>query len=417
MVHAPSDKITYAILLPTMPYVTLKPGKDIPLRAGHPWIFSEAIAKTDSAKTGELVEVSSAKGEFLGIGYINPNTSIRVRMLTLHERVPIDAAFFAARFQKLDYWKKQYLPSGTTGYRLVHAEADGLPGLIVDRYADTLVFQLHTAGMDLLRAEIIQALQTTFAPRVIVERSDVDVRRMEGLSNMPIQTHLGDASEPVTFLENGLRFNADVLKGQKTGFFLDQREARAAVSQLAKGKHVLNLFGYSGAFSVYAAQGGAASVTTVDISEPALKMAENHLRQNGFNPDDETKFEFIQADVLELLDDDQALHRPYDLIICDPPAFAKNAAHVPQAIKAYTELNATCLRRLQPGGILVSSSCSGRIDAETFRNMLRFASGHAKRDTRLIKWIGHAIDHAERLAFPEGRYLKTAILEVERVLG
>ena len=396
----------------SLPRVTLKAHKEAPLKAGHPWIFSEALTAPLSVAPGSLVEVYSSYGDCLGIGTYNPLTSIRVRMLTRNATEPIDARYFSKRFTTLNTWKQSHLPAETTGYRLVHAEADGIPGLIVDRYADTYVFQIHTAGMELLRSAIIQALKETFKPEVIVERSDVSVRHREGLTDEPITVHHGKVTEPVKFQEAGLWFLADVLKGQKTGFFLDQRDARLAVQARAKGKRVLNLFGYSGAFSVHAAKGGATFVATVDSSRPALEQAEQNLTLNGFDANDETRFLSLEADVLELLDDNKLPGAPYDFIVCDPPAFAKSEAKLPQALKAYTELNTACLKLLSAGGILVTSSCSGRVSEDDFRSLLRLAAGRARQEVRVLAWITQPIDHAEALAFSEGRYLKTAILEV-----
>lgn len=400
----------------TLPSITLKPGKDIPLRAGHPWVFSNAIATDASTEPGELVEVKSSNGQPLGIGTRNSLCDIRVRMLSHDVHETIDAAFFTRRFKHLDAWKRARLPDRTNGYRLVHAEADWLPGLIVDRYVDCFVFQIHTAGMERLRQEIIAGLIEAFNPSVIVERSDLDVRKIEGLYDRPITIHRGEVTGPISFQETGLTFFADVLKGQKTGFFLDQRDARRAVGQLSKGRRVLNLFGYTGAFSLHAAMQGASFVTTADISHHALEQAEQNFKANNLDPQDESRFLFLEADVVELMHDPKLPGGPYDVIICDPPAFAKSARNLPQAIKAYTDLNAACVSQLDVGGILVSSSCSGRLDPEEFRSMLRIAAGRAGRDLRLIDWINHPIDHAERIAFPEGRYLKTAILEVTEIL-
>lgn len=394
------------------PTVILKPGRDVPIRAGHPWIFSEAIKQDVRGEAGMLVKIESAQGEPLGLGTWNGNTSIRVRVLTRNVEEKIDTKFFAARFKDLSSWKLSKLPKKTDGYRVVHAEADGLPGLIVDRYADVLVFQLHTAGMDLLREEIVEALKKTFKPTAIVERSDLEVRKIEGLRDQPSGVIYGDVEHVVEFQEAGVKFVADVLHGQKTGFFLDQREARLTVGKLAKGRRVLNLFGYTGAFSVHAALGGADFVTTIDVSRSALELAQKNFSLNGLDPEDEAKFQFMEADVFELLDDPAQREEEYDLIICDPPALAKSEKHLPQAIRAYTELNMSCLKLLKPGGILVTSSCSGRLDPEGFRSLLRIAAGRAGKDVRVLDWISQPVDHAERLAFPEGRYLKTAILEV-----
>lgn len=417
--------------MPTYPKLALKPGKDIPVRAGHPWIFSEAIEtpfKTPlNLGLGDLVEVTDHRGKSLGIGTWNANTSIRIRLVSKDATDIIDAAFFAKRLQALDTWKRARLPAQTNGYRIAHAEADALPGLIVDRYDNVIVFQLHTAGMDRLRSEIIAGITQAFQPSAIVERSDLDVRRIEGLTDGPVLDHVfpkgtDKEGQPLwtgqaKFQEYGLTFTADVLRGQKTGFFLDQREARHMVHTLAKDKRVLNLFGYTGAFSIHAATGGASFVTTVDISRRALESAEEQFALNNLEPGDDSKYLFLEADVFDLLNESELPGAPHDLIICDPPALAKNAKHVPQAMKAYAELNAACFRHLSPGGILVTSSCSGRVTPEDFRTMLRIAAGQARRDVRILDWITQPIDHAERIAFPEGRYLKTAILEVTDILS
>ncbi len=394
------------------PIVTLKPGKDIPVRAGHPWVFSLAIAKDVSGDAGQLVEVQNDGGELLGIGTWNGHTSIRVRMLTRDTTEKIDVAYFTKRFAAIDAWKRSGLPADTNGYRVIHAEADGIPGLILDRYADTFVFQLHTAGMERLRTEIIEAIKETFSPKAIVERSDLEVRVLEGLKDRPVGVHFGTIDEPITFKEYGFTFTANVLKGQKTGFFLDQREARAMVGGMAKDKRVLNLFGYTGAFSVHAAKGGAAFVSTVDASRSALELAQKNFALNGLDAEDEKRCLFLEADVFDLLEEQRIPGHPFDMIICDPPAMAKNEKHIPQATKAYTELNTACLKLLKPGGILVTSSCSGRLDPEMFRSLLRISAGRAGKDVRILDFIAQPIDHAERLAFPEGRYLKTFILEV-----
>lgn len=400
------------------PSVILKPGKDVPLSAGHPWVFSNAIDSIDGKPgAGDLVIVRSHKGETLGLGTWNGLNSIRVRMLERDTNRSINADYFAERFAELDAWKRSHLPKDTNGYRLVHAEADGIPGLILDRYADVFVFQIHTAGMDRFRGEIVDALLKTFKPTAIVERSDIEARNREGLTPLPVKIHHGTVSEPVAFQEYGLTFFADVINGQKTGFFLDQREARHLVGSLAKGKRVLNLFGYTGAFSLHAARGGAEFVATVDVSLPALEMAERQFSKNGFDPADESKFLFLEADVLDLLDQNELEGGPYDIIICDPPAFAKTDSQVEKAMKAYAEVNAACLRALAPGGVLVTSSCSGRVTPEDFRNVLKLAAGRAKREVRLLDEIGQPFDHAERLAYPEGRYLKTLVLEVTKTLA
>ncbi len=397
----------------SLPTVTLKPKKEVPILGGHPWVFSNGVEKENKSLTpGSLVKVLASNGQELGIGTYSPLTNIRVRLLTRNSNEEINAAFFEKRFKDLDDWKQKNIPSNTNGYRLVHAETDMFPGLIIDRYNDTFVFQIHTAGMEQFRAEIVNALKKVFSPRIIVERSDIEFRKSEGLKDMPITVHLGNVDEPVTFQENGHTFQADVMHGQKTGFFLDQRDARAEVGRLSANKRVLNLFSYTGAFSVYAAKNNASQVTSIDISKPALEQAKQNFSLNNVDPKDTKKYAFEDHDIFEIIGQTELPHGPYDLIICDPPALAKTEAHVPSASKAYMMLNQNCFTHLQKGGILVTSSCSGRITQEAFRDILRIAAGRAHKQVKLLKWIAQPADHAESLGFSEGRYLKTAVLEV-----
>jgi len=396
--------------------VKLKPAKEYPIKAGHPWIFSHAIESEPTVESGELVNVISANGEKLGIGMINPTNSIRVRMISRETDMDIDSDFFAKRLKELEKQKKPHLPPKTDGYRICHADADGLPGLIVDRYSDALVFQIHTAGMEKLRDEVIEGIKKAFKPKILAERSDVDSRTQENLKKTEPTVLIGKLDGPVQFKENGILFLVDILSGQKTGFFLDQRNTRMKVMELSKGKKVLNLFGYTGAASVYAAKGGAETITTVDISRPALDLALKNFKLNGFDPDDESRFRFIEADVFELFRD-KALTDEYDLIICDPPAFAKSGKDIAKALEAYSALNKRCLWMLKEGGILITSSCSGRVSEEDFRNMLKIAYGHTGRDARVLDFFGQPFDHTEKLSFPEGRYLKTAVLEVIKAVS
>lgn len=408
-----------------LPEVNLSPQRETPVVAGHPWIFSKAIQKGPLDEAGaalvvpSLVNVLAHDGKFLGVGMYNPKTSIAIRMLSLaHGKnkktgsLFIDADFFVKRFEALEKEKKEFLPSDTNGYRLVNADADWLPGLIIDRYNNVFVFQIHTAGMDAFRDQIIEALKTTFNPVAIVERSDIESRKADGLTSLPVKIHFGEIDEPVEFMENGVKFLADVLTGQKTGFFLDQREARKKVGELSKGKKVLNLFAYTGGFGVYAALNGAEKVTTVDISENALELAVKNFQLNGIKVQDKSnaeKYEFIAADVFEFLSEVDPGY--YDIIVCDPPAFAKSNDRMEQATKAYTDLNRRCLALLNEGGILLTSSCSGRLTQENFRDILRISAGRAGKDVRILANLSQPIDHTERAAFSEGRYLKTLVVQ------
>lgn len=390
--------------------VRLKSKRDIPVRAGHPWVFSNALERDIQAEPGALVSVLSAQGDYLGRGIYNPLTSIRVRIITRDPAVEIDQAFFKGRIQALTRMKTKYLPAETTAYRVVHGDADGLPGLIVDRYEDVFVFQIHTAGMDRFRPWIIEALKEAFEPGAVIERSDLNIRKREGLKSGTTQVHTGEVKGPVPFSEQGLKFSADVLSGQKTGFYLDQREARQAVRFLARGKSVLNLFSYTGAFSVYAAAGEAQSVTSVDASLEALQLAQSHFQLNGLNPEEE-RFLFVEGDVFEFCQDQKRQQKKYDLVICDPPAFAKTLDKRRTALEAYMRINTLALALTAPGGMLVTSSCSGVVTHEDFRSAVRIAAGKSGKNPRVIKTLGQPFDHTDLLAFPEGRYLKTLILE------
>ena len=372
-------------------------------------MFSNALAGDIQGQPGILVKVISADSSFLGIGTYNPLTSIRIRIISSVDE-QINETFFVNKLLLLDKMKQKYLPPQTSGYRLVHSDADGFPGLIIDRYDQTFVFQIHTAGMELLRPLIISSIKKAFRPEAIVERSDVSARKEEGLQDYPVEVHLGQIDSPVPFMENGYSFLADVLNGQKTGFFLDQRDARIQCGKISSKRKVLNLFSYSGAFSVYAALAGAQTVVSVDASEAALELAIANFKLNKLDPASK-KYEFIKADVFDYLHSSE-IPTDFDFIVCDPPAFAKSKSKVEQAIKAYEDLNKKCFELLGPAGILVSSSCSGRVTLDEFKNMLRLASGKAGRDTRIIASMGQAFDHTEKLSFPEGKYLKTIFVEV-----
>ena len=417
-----------------IPKVWLRKGRETPLLAGHPWIFSKGIESGPMDETGKPVrEVGLVKvyggarvshpmrhpalaGEFLGIGMYNPSTSISVRMISLNKddenNFDVDHDFFVKKFGSLERAKKEFLPVATTAYRLVNADADWLPGLIIDRYENVFVFQIHTAAMDKYRELIVEALREVFEPQAIVERSDIDSRKADGLVSLPVKIHYGKVDGPVEFSENGVKFLADVLGGQKTGFFLDQRDARKKVGELSRGKKVLNLFSYTGGFGLYAALNGAEKVTTVDVSEPALQLAQENFRLNEINIDGKKNFEkydFVCADVFDFLSSIKI--GDYDLIVCDPPAFAKSNDKIDEAKKAYTSINRRCMDLLNSGGILVTCSCSGRITQEDFREILKFSAGRCKKDMRILSALTQPFDHTERVSFPEGRYLKTFVLQ------
>ncbi|MCM8814240.1 MAG: class I SAM-dependent rRNA methyltransferase [Candidatus Omnitrophica bacterium] len=393
------------------PPVSLRPGREIPVRAGHPWIFSQAISRPANAPPGALVAVYSAVGDFLGIGMWNPATTIRVRMIRGLEAAPAPDFFFE-RFRELDALKRCAIAPDTTGYRAVQADADGLPGLIVDRYESAIVFQIHTAGMDRLRREIVDGLLRFYQPALLVERSDVAARSREGLSDAPVIVHRGDAARSVFFRERGVRFVADVVSGQKTGFYLDQRDTRCYAASLSSGKRILNLFCYSAAASVFAALAGARRIVSVDSSAPALALAERNFRENGIRVSDDRRVLLACEDVFEFLRRARRQGDVFDLVICDPPAFAKSQQSVPAALEAYARLNESCLRVLRRGGILISSSCSGRIGWTDFFDALRIAAGSAGRRARILARWAQPVDHTDAVAFPEGGYLKNVAMEI-----
>lgn len=408
--------------------MTVAPGREVPLLAGHPWIFSNGVKSAPPISAGSLVEVRSSDDRFLGIGTFHPGNTIRVRILNRTQE-PIEKDFFTRRFLSLLDRKRRFLPPQTDGFRLVHADADHLPGLIVDLYADTAVLQIHTAGMEGFRDWIVQALVELPEIQRVVERSDVEARRAEGLSLLSPIVHRGIVKEPVKFQEQGMVMLADVMEGQKTGFFLDQREARALVRETAQGMRVVNLFSYSGAFGIAARVGGAAEVINVDSSEAALQWGVQMFLANGIDPAKE-KVSFHQGDVFQYLESElsRSSERSYSnsqvsgdassakrlplYVICDPPAFAKSRINLEGAKKAYLRLNTLCFQLLQSGDLFLTSSCSGMLSQEEFLHLLRLAAGRAGKEARILRILGQSPDHTRTLAFPEGVYLKTVLLEV-----
>lgn len=388
--------------MPRYPVAQLRPERRKSVLAGHPWIFSGALKQRPKAPDGALVTLMCGD-EILGTGTYNGRTDIAIRLLSRADEA-IDQAFFARRFARLRDERAGFLPPETTAWRAVFAEADGCPGLIVDRYGDVLVVQFHTAGMDRLRESILAALVEVHAPEAVIERSDVAVRRHEGLADQPVGVLHGNSDGAVTFRENGYVFHADLLKGQKTGFFLDQRENRLALQRWCRGRSVLNVFSYSGGFSVYAAAAGARRVVSLDASAPAMALCRRNLEANGFAFPDA---DFITEDAFDYL----ASLEPgaFDLIIVDPPSMAKSRAQLNSAIRAYTTLNRCALNALPDGGILVSASCTSHLDPLTFTKILHHAGTQARCTLKLLDSREQAFDHPYHFSFPEGKYLKFTI--------
>lgn len=376
------------------------------MKLQHPWLFNDAIRKPEGVPDGRVCDVYlSDRKTFFARGYYNSRSKIVLRILTRNPEEDIDQGFFEQKFRALQSERESCIDlSKTNTYRLCFAESDGLPGLIVDRYDDVFVVQIHTMGMDQLRAHIVEALKTVFNPRMIFERSDATVRLVDGLKDCPSQLLFGEEPKgEIVVKEHGISFYADVVHGQKTGLFLDQRGNRKNLQQYSAGKTVLNAFCYTGGFSVYAALAGAKKTVSVDISKNAIAAAKRNFELNEI---DTNVHEFVVADVFEYLESDEARANGFDLIILDPPAFVKNAKSLRNGMAGYLQINEAALRLLPPGGILVSSSCSSHVSDEMFQKMLTIASHRSGCSLKVLEIKHQPPDHPFSLDFPEGKYLK-----------
>ena len=390
-----------------MKSIRLREGKERSLLRRHPWVFQGSVAK-GSADAGETVRVEADDGRFLAWGSFSPTSMIRVRAWSFDEAERIDAAFFARRIATAVALRAR-LPIESDGLRLIHGEADGLPGLIVDRYADVLSAQFLSAGTERWKATIADALLAATGCTRLYERSDSGVRGLEGLA--PVKGWLrGEGSTQVTIREHGWKLTVDVEEGHKTGFYLDQRDNRARFAQLVRHfgvQRVLNCYCYTGGFSVAALAGGAREVVSVDSSAPALERGRRHVELNGF---DAAHAEFIDADVNTLLRERLKAGESFDAIVLDPPKFAPSAAHADRASRAYKDINRLALKLLAPGGILFTFSCSGGIGAELFHKIVAGAGLDAQVDGVLLERLAGACDHPTTINFPEGEYLKGLVV-------
>ncbi|MBC7188405.1 MAG: class I SAM-dependent methyltransferase [Calditrichaeota bacterium] len=394
-----------------MARVFLKAGRDKSLRRWHPWIFAGAIAKVEGGPhPGETVDIVSAEGEVLGRGAFSPHSQIMVRVWTFDPAEEVDGAFFRARLTRAIAARASLIQGGTTtAFRLVNAESDGLPGLIVDRYDEFLVCQFLSAGSEAWRQTLVEALAELVPCQGIYERSDVDVRSKEGLS--PRTGLLWGQSPPelVEIREGQCRFLVDLVRGHKTGFYLDQRENRALAARYCQGMQVLNCFAYTGAFAIWALLGGAAAVTNIESSAEALALARRNLALNGI---DANAAEFIQGDAFQELRRLRDSGRQFDVVILDPPKFADSQAQVPKASRGYKDINLLAFKLLRPRGVLVTFSCSGLIAPELFQKIVADAALDAGRSAQIIARLGQACDHPVALSFPEGGYLKGLVCRV-----
>ncbi len=384
--------------------IVLKPGREGPVRAGHPWIFSGAIAHgLEDVEPGEPVRVCAASGAFVAVGYAHPRTSIAVRVLSLLDE-PIDAALVRRRLDEAVALRRAVLPPDLRAYRVLNGEGDRLPGVVVDRYGEFLVCQLLTAGAARLAPALVDGLVACLQPRGIFERSEGGVRAEEGLAGTR-GVLAGEPPPPVVEIAEGdCRFLIDIAHGQKTGFFLDQRESRARVRALAAGRRVLNAFAYSGAFAVAAGRGGAAAVVSIDTSRPALALAEAAWKANGLPAE---RARFVVADVFEQL---RVERERYDLVVLDPPPFVRRRRDLAAGLRGYRDVNLQAWRRLAPGGWLLTASCSQHLGREAFRDVVAAAAADAGRVATLVAEWGQPPDHPTALAHPEGVYLKVLLL-------
>ena len=372
-----------------------------PVAGCHPWVFSGAFKSIpDGIRPGTPVNLQSEKGDFLANGYFNSYSQITVRIWGYDKNEEVNESFFIKRIERAYAIRKRFVESAdTNAYRLINGESDLLPGLVVDRYADYLVVQFHTRGIEAWKKEIVASLEMVIRPLGIYERSDMESRGIEELDKTKGLLS-GTIPELTTIRENGLKFLVDVKGGQKTGFFLDQRDKRKALMKYADNAFLLNTFCYTGGFSAYALAGGARQVVSIDSSEPALALAKENIKLNGF---DVTRCEFICGDVKNYLRNEK---KTFDVIILDPPAFIKDRKKKKDGLTGYRGINGAALKILIPDGILLTCSCSAHLRFDEFRYLLSEAGLRAGRVLTFLETYTHGIDHLQLVPFLEGEYLK-----------
>lgn len=386
-----------------LPRLQVRGGRLPRVRSGHPWVFSNELESVPRLDPGTLVEVASGD-ELLGTAYFNPASLIALRWLQ-RGTAPLQDDWLERRLAAAVAARRGLYP-GDDCARLVFSEADGLPGLVVDRYGDALVVQVHTAGMERLRPRLEASLRALLNPRVLARRDDAPVRELEGLPRGSSLEPEGAPAPEATYL--GLRFRPDLLGAQKTGLFLDQREnVQALLSLLPPGARVLDVFSYAGAWGLSALRAGAAAAEFVDASRPACEAVEENLRLNGL-----PECEIHCGDAFEVLGALRREGREFDAVVVDPPAFAKSKKHLPEALQAYRRINRLAAGLVRPGGLLAACSCSHHVSREAFREVLQGAMAKAGREARLLAFRGASADHPVLLNFPEGDYLKCALLRL-----
>lgn len=392
----------------------LKPGRDRSLRRRHPWVFSGAIAAVEGPPEAAIAEVFSAEGQWLGRGLRHPTAELAVRILSWQRDAPVDAALIARLLERALRRREEALAARpparlTDAWRLVFAEGDGLSGLIVDRYADHLVVKVHARAWLPFLPAVIACLRERTGARAVHALAEADAVRREGLSPEAMAAHSDPISPPVRIREDGLIFEADPLAGQKTGFFLDQRDNRARVAAWARGRCVLSVYCYTGAFEVHCARAGAASILGIDSSAPALERARRHHELNATA----CPVEYVREDAPEALRRLVRENRQFDLVIVDPPRLVFGRAQMEQGLRAYKDINRLAMQLLSPGGILATFSCSGLVGMTEFSAMLGWAALDADREARVLEWLGQPFDHPILATVPETAYLKGAICRVD----
>jgi 23S rRNA (cytosine1962-C5)-methyltransferase len=388
----------------------LKPGREKSLLRRHPWIFSGSVANIiGSPKSGETIHILSDKGQFLAKAAYSPNSQIISRVWTWDENETVGTDFFFKLFKKAIEIRRHLIdPFQINALRLVHGESDGIPGLILDQYDDIYVVQLLTTGTEFWRDILIDIIDTLTHGKAIYERSDSDVRQLEGLN-----THIGLLSGqlpelPVIITEYGIKYYINIINGHKTGFYIDQRENRRLIRNFSCGNKVLDCFSYTGGFAINALAGGASSVVLVDTSEIALSLAQKNIELNGF---DLNNTQFILQDVFHLLRKFRDRGEVFDLVILDPPKFAPTSAQAERAARGYKDINLLAFKLLRPGGYLVTFSCSGGIEEDMFQKIVAGAALDAGADALILDRLHQGIDHPVSLNFPEGAYLKGFIIQ------
>ena len=392
-----------------LPRITVLPGKHKRAKLGHPWIYANEIAMTAEAKgmePGSLVTVANSGGEPMGTAFFTPNTLVVARMLDRRPDRPFDAEFVAERVQRAAAWRAKLFPEPF--HRLIHAEADGLPGLIVDRFGTGLVCQLNTAGMERNRDAVIDGLRLALAPDWLLLRNDSAQRSLEKLPET-VETAFGQPPSPMEVLENGTVYLADVAGGQKTGWFYDQRLNRAMMAALAPGASVLDAYCYLGGFGLLAAQAGATHVTLLDRSEPSLALAGEAAARNGLADRIATE----RGEVFEALEAHARDKRRFDIVVIDPPAFAKSKKDLQPALRGYRKLARLAARVVAPGGFLLANSCSHTVDVANFTTETTRGVFEAGRNARILRTTGASPDHPTHPQLPESAYLKALLLNLD----